>query len=71
MADRLSRLLAAVGATWVTSSLEGCTPIDVDECGKVQLGPPIPTLWSDGCAPPSTMIGVTRLSFPTSWSKSI
>ena len=38
--------------------------LDVDAFLKAQADTSIPTPWSPGCAPPSTLIGVTRLSSP-------
>ena len=38
--------------------------LDVDKFLEVQADPTIPLPWTPGSAPPSTLIGVTRLSSP-------
>lgn len=62
--EKLDVLLKEAGATWDDVVFRRIFTLDIDEFVKVHFDPSIPTPWSPGCAPPSTMIGVTRLSLP-------
>jgi enamine deaminase RidA (YjgF/YER057c/UK114 family) len=56
--------LEAAGATWDDVVFRRIYALDVDAFLNAQADTSIPTPWSPGCAPPSTLIGVTRLSSP-------
>jgi len=62
--DNLTLQLTAAGAKWDDVVFRRIYALDVDEFLKSQSDASIPTPWSPGCAPPSTLIGVTRLSSP-------
>jgi enamine deaminase RidA (YjgF/YER057c/UK114 family) len=63
-ASALTVQLEAAGATWDDVVFRRIYALDVDAFLKAQADTTIPTPWSPGCAPPSTLIGVTRLSSP-------
>jgi enamine deaminase RidA (YjgF/YER057c/UK114 family) len=54
--------LSAAGATWDDVVFRRIYALDVDAFLHTQAD--VPTPWSSGSAPPSTLIGVTRLSSP-------
>jgi len=60
----LTLQLNAAGATWDDVVFRRIYAIDVDKFLEVQADTAIRLPWSEGCAPPSTLIGVTRLSSP-------
>ena len=62
--ENLTVQLQAAGATWDDVVFRRIFALDVDAFLKAQSDTSIPTPWSPGCAPPSTLIGVTRLSSP-------
>ena len=62
--QNLTLQLKAAGATWDDVVFRRIYALDVDKFLEVQADPEIGTPWSEGCAPPSTLIGVTRLSSP-------
>ena len=60
--ENLTVQLEAAGATWDDVVFRRIYALDVDAFLKVQAE--VATPWSPGSAPPSTLIGVTRLSSP-------
>jgi enamine deaminase RidA (YjgF/YER057c/UK114 family) len=60
--ENLTVQLEAAGATWDDVVFRRIYALDVDAFLKVQAD--VATPWSPGSAPPSTLIGVTRLSSP-------
>jgi enamine deaminase RidA (YjgF/YER057c/UK114 family) len=60
--ENLGIQLAAAGATWNDVVFRRLFVLDVDKFARVILDPNLPT-FGDG-RPPSTLIGVTRLSHP-------
>jgi enamine deaminase RidA (YjgF/YER057c/UK114 family) len=60
--ENLTLQLQAADATWDDVVFRRIYALDVDAFLRVQAEVPAP--WSPGCAPPSTLIGVTRLSSP-------
>jgi len=62
--DNLSLQLAAAGATWDDVVFKRTFTLDVDALGKVTRDPATPVPWNRERPPPSTLIGVTRLSYP-------
>lgn len=62
--ENLTLQLKAAGATWDDVVFRRIYAVDVDRFLEAQADVRIPLPWSEGCAPPSTLIGVTRLSSP-------
>jgi enamine deaminase RidA (YjgF/YER057c/UK114 family) len=60
--DDLTLLLTEAGATWDDVVFRRIYAVDVDAFLKSQADASIPAPWSPGSPPPSTLIGVTRLS---------
>src|ERR1051326_8067334 len=60
--ENLALQLTAVGATWDDVVFRRIYALDVDAFLHAQADVPAP--WNKNCAPPSTLIGVTRLSSP-------
>lgn len=56
--------LEAAGATWDDVVFKRTYVRDVDEMNKVTRDPTMPVPWNRERPPPSTLIGVTRLSYP-------
>jgi enamine deaminase RidA (YjgF/YER057c/UK114 family) len=56
--------LDAAGATWDDVVFKRTFARDVDELNKVTRNPATPVPWNRERPPPSTLIGVTRLSYP-------
>jgi enamine deaminase RidA (YjgF/YER057c/UK114 family) len=61
---QLDALLAAAGATWEDVVHRRIFTVDPDEFVRIDSDPSTRVPWSPGSAPPSTMVGVTRLSSP-------
>ncbi len=62
--ENLALQLRAAGATWDDVVFRRIYAVDVDKFLEAQADPSIPLPWAAGAAPPSTLIGVTRLSSP-------
>src|ERR1700730_13397607 len=62
--DHLGVQLASAGATWDADVFKRTFTVDVDALGKVTRDPATPVPWNRDRPPPSTLIGVTRLSYP-------
>lgn len=62
--QNLAVQLEAAGATWDDVVFRRIYALDVDKFLEVQADTTIPLPWTPGSAPPSTLIGVTRLSSP-------
>jgi enamine deaminase RidA (YjgF/YER057c/UK114 family) len=62
--ENLTVQLEAAGATWDDVVFRRIYAVDVDKFLAAQSDPSIPLPWNEGAAPPSTLIGVTRLSSP-------
>jgi enamine deaminase RidA (YjgF/YER057c/UK114 family) len=60
--ENLTLQLSAAGATWDNVVFRRIYALDVDAFLHAQTD--VPTPWSNDSAPPSTLIGVTRLSSP-------
>lgn len=60
----LDRALKAAGATWDDVVYKRVYIIDCDQYRKVLFDPTLPKFGNPDRPPPSTMIGVTRLSNP-------
>jgi enamine deaminase RidA (YjgF/YER057c/UK114 family) len=60
--ENLTLQLTAAGAAWDDVVYRRIFALDVDEFLKAQSDVPVP--WSPDHPPPSTLIGVTRLSSP-------
>lgn len=62
--DALSLQLAAAGATWADVVFRRIYVLDMDGFLAMQRDPSLPQPWPADLPPPSTLIGVTRLSHP-------
>ena len=62
--DNLTKQLEAAGATWDDVVYRRVFVLDVDEYLKVSSNPNTPKYGNPDQPPPSTMVGVTRLSNP-------
>ncbi len=62
--ENLDIQLKAVGATWKDVVYRRMFVLDVDEFLKVLADPTVPSFFDKDWPPPSTLIGVTRLSNP-------
>ena len=62
--DALSLQLAAAGATWADVVFRRIYVLDMDGFLAMQRDPSLPQPWPADLPPPSTLIGVTRLSQP-------
>lgn len=62
--NNLGVQLAAAGATWDDVVFKRTFTLDVDALSKVTRDPATPVPWNRERPPPSTLIGVTRLSYP-------
>lgn len=62
--EALTIQLKAAGATWDDVVYRRMFVLDMDEFLKVQTDPNTKYPWQPGRPPPSTLIGVTRLSNP-------
>jgi enamine deaminase RidA (YjgF/YER057c/UK114 family) len=60
--ENLTLQLRAAGATWDNVVFRRIYALDVDAFLEAQTN--VPTPWNKDSAPPSTLIGVTRLSSP-------
>jgi enamine deaminase RidA (YjgF/YER057c/UK114 family) len=60
--ENLDIQLKAVGATWDDVVYRRMFVLDVDEFMKVLADPTVPSFFDKDRPPPSTLIGVTRLS---------
>jgi enamine deaminase RidA (YjgF/YER057c/UK114 family) len=62
--ENLDIQLKAVGGTWKDVVYRRMFVLDVDEFMKVLADPTVPSFFDKDWPPPSTLIGVTRLSNP-------
>jgi enamine deaminase RidA (YjgF/YER057c/UK114 family) len=62
--ESLDTQLKAAGATWEDVVYRRIFVLDVDKYLKVQMDPTVPKWGNPDRPPPSTMVGVTRLSNP-------
>lgn len=62
--ENLALQLAAAGATWDDVVFRRIFVLDVDKFAEAILAPGVPSFFDPARMPPSTMIGVTRLSKP-------
>ena len=62
--NMLTLALKSAGATWDDVVYKRTFVLDVDEMNKVTRDPATPVPWDRNKPPPSTLIGVTRLSWP-------
>ncbi len=62
--DALSLQLEAAGATWADVVFRRIYVLDMDGFLAMQRDPSLPQPWPPNLPPPSTLIGVTRLSHP-------
>jgi enamine deaminase RidA (YjgF/YER057c/UK114 family) len=62
--ENLDVQLKAVGGTWKDVVYRRMFVLDVDEFLKVLADPTVPSFFDKDWPPPSTLIGVTRLSNP-------
>lgn len=62
--DNLDIQLKAAGAGWDDVVFKRIYVVDVDEFLKTIRDPDLPVLWNPEKPPPSTLLGVTRLSKP-------
>lgn len=62
--ENLDLALKAAGAGWNDVVYKRVYMIDVDEYRKLIYDPSLPQYWDPERPPPSTLIGVTRLSNP-------
>lgn len=60
--EALSLQLAAAGATWADVVFRRIYVLDMDGFLEMQRDPSLPQPWPNDLPPPSTLIGVTRLS---------
>ncbi len=61
---QLDKVLTESGAGWDDVVFRRIFVVDIPEFQKVIVDPSLAVPWKPGFAPPSTMIGVTRLSNP-------
>lgn len=62
--EALSLQLEAAHATWADVVFRRIYVLDMDGFLEMQRDPTLPQPWPVGAPPPSTLIGVTRLSHP-------
>jgi enamine deaminase RidA (YjgF/YER057c/UK114 family) len=62
--NALSLQLEAAGATWADVVFRRIYVLDMDGFLAMQRDPSLPQPWPPDLPPPSTLIGVTRLSHP-------
>ena len=62
--EALTIQLNAAGATWDDVVFRRLYVLDMDASIKIQTDPAMTFPWHPDCPPPSTLVGVTRLSHP-------